>query len=94
MFNPYTGRPRHPSDIAGDPEGLLIVEPGAPLRSAEIQAAPPSWYKAEDRAFHEWWYGHMRDDMMQPPLDGIRHATARYIWDAAIESVRNNNKAA
>lgn len=34
MFNPYTGTPRHPSDIASDPEGLLILEPGAPLRAA------------------------------------------------------------
>lgn len=31
LFCPYTGRPRHPSDIARDPEGLLIVEPGAPI---------------------------------------------------------------
>lgn len=30
MFNPYTGTPRHPSDIASDPSGLLILEPGAP----------------------------------------------------------------
>lgn len=34
MFNPYTGTPRHPSDIASDPSGLLILEPGAPLRAA------------------------------------------------------------
>ena len=38
MFNPYTGTPRHPSDIASDPSGLLILEPGAPLRAAA--AAP------------------------------------------------------
>jgi hypothetical protein len=24
MFNPYTGTPRHPSDIASDPSGLLM----------------------------------------------------------------------
>lgn len=36
MFNPYTGTPRHPSDIASDPEGLLILEPGAPLRAAAV----------------------------------------------------------
>lgn len=26
LFDPYTGKPRHPSDIASDPNGLLIVE--------------------------------------------------------------------
>lgn len=34
LFNPYTGKPRHPSDIASDPHGILMVEPGAPLRAA------------------------------------------------------------
>jgi hypothetical protein len=34
LFNPYTGKPRHPSDIRSDPQGLLIVEPGAPLLAA------------------------------------------------------------
>lgn len=29
LFNPYTGTPRHPSDIASDPEGILIVDPEA-----------------------------------------------------------------
>jgi hypothetical protein len=38
MFNPYTGTPRHPSDIASDPEGILIHEDGAPLRSATASA--------------------------------------------------------
>ena len=27
LFNPYTGKPRHPSDIASDPEGLAIAKP-------------------------------------------------------------------
>ena len=31
LFNPYTGTPRHPSDIKSDPQGLLIVEPDAPV---------------------------------------------------------------
>lgn len=34
MFNPYTGTPRHPSDIASDPEGVLILEPGEPIKAA------------------------------------------------------------
>lgn len=42
MFNPYTGTPRHPSDIASDPSGLLILEPGAPLRAAaQVVALEP-----------------------------------------------------
>ena len=44
MFNPFTGNPRHPSDIASDPEGVLIVEDlaapmiAAPKTDAERQA--------------------------------------------------------
>jgi hypothetical protein len=34
MFNPYSGKPRHPSDIQSDPAGILIVEPGAPMIAA------------------------------------------------------------
>jgi len=26
MFNPYTGTPRHPSDIASDPHGILLID--------------------------------------------------------------------
>lgn len=29
LFNPYTGTPRHPSDIASDPEGIPIMDPEA-----------------------------------------------------------------
>lgn len=42
MFNPYTGTPLHPSDIASDPSGLLILEPVAPLRAAaQVVALDP-----------------------------------------------------
>ena len=34
LFNPYTGKPRHPADIKSDPHGILMVEPEAPLRAA------------------------------------------------------------
>ena len=34
LFNPYTGKPRHPSDIASDPKGTLIAEPDAPMIAA------------------------------------------------------------
>ena len=35
MFNPYTGTPRHPADIASDPHGILLLDPEqTPLTSA------------------------------------------------------------
>lgn len=35
MFNPYTGTPRHPADIASDPHGILLLAPEqTPLTSA------------------------------------------------------------
>lgn len=38
LFNPYTGTPRHPSDITIDPDGMLIMEPEAPVMSAPNRA--------------------------------------------------------
>ncbi len=49
FFNPFTGKPRHPSDIASDPEGFLIVEPGAPLMAAP---KTPAQRKAAERQRH------------------------------------------
>ena len=40
LFNPFTGQPRHPSDIASDPKGLLIWDGEEPLRAAK--AVQPS----------------------------------------------------
>ena len=34
MFNPYTGTPRHPSDVASDPHGILMLDPEQPIRAA------------------------------------------------------------
>ena len=34
LFNPYTGKPRDPRDIASDPAGVLMVDPDEPLRPA------------------------------------------------------------
>lgn len=53
MFCPYTGIPRHPSDIASDPEGLLIVEDiAAPILAAAKKhrgrpALPPEQRQTE-----------------------------------------------
>lgn len=50
----------------------------------EIVGAEFSSYSPEDQAFFRFWYAHMKDDLMQPPLANVRHSVARYIWDAAI----------
>ena len=34
MFNPYTGSPRHPSDIASDPHGILLLDPEQAIRAS------------------------------------------------------------
>ena len=33
MFNPYIGTPRHPSDIASDPHGILLLDPRSGQRA-------------------------------------------------------------
>lgn len=43
LFNPYTGRPRDPRDIASDPAGVLMVDPDEPLKAApQAQLAEPT----------------------------------------------------
>lgn len=50
LFNPYTGTPRHPSDIASDPEGILLLDPDEPVRAAPTAVEP------DERAEFEAWY--------------------------------------
>lgn len=38
MFNPYTGTPRHPADIASDPHGILLLDPEQTLLTSAIRA--------------------------------------------------------
>jgi hypothetical protein len=33
MFNPYSGTPRHPSDIQSDPHAILLLDPDQALRA-------------------------------------------------------------
>lgn len=40
LFNPYSGLPRHPSDIASDPAGVLMVDPDEPLLAAPKVTQP------------------------------------------------------
>ena len=51
----------------------------------QVIAAPIESYSAEDRAFFAFWYAHMKDDLMQPPLHECSHAVARYIFTAGRE---------
>ena len=44
LFNPYTGTPRHPSDISSDPEGVLIIDPEATTLAAHKAATQPAWH--------------------------------------------------
>lgn len=37
QFNPHTGKPRRPQDIASDPHGLLVWDGETPM----LAAAPP-----------------------------------------------------
>lgn len=41
LFNPYTGEPRDARDIRSDPQGILIVPPGADLHAAHPQDKQP-----------------------------------------------------
>jgi len=34
LFNPFTGQPRHPSDIKSDPQGVLIWDGKETLKAA------------------------------------------------------------
>jgi len=36
LFNPHTGMPRDASDVASDPQAVLCVKPGEPLKAAAI----------------------------------------------------------
>lgn len=60
-----------------------LVRKAIAERDALLVAAPINSYPPEDQAFFRFWYGHILNDLMQPPLTDVSHATARYIWNAA-----------
>jgi hypothetical protein len=41
LFNPYTGQPRDVRDVQSDPQGILIVPPGAAIVAARPAAPLP-----------------------------------------------------
>jgi hypothetical protein len=66
MFNPYTGTPRHPSDIASDPAGLLILDDGEPLRAAPPQAQQAAPHPDTQDAERYRWLRDEADYMRVP----------------------------
>lgn len=46
LFNPYSGKPRDPRDIASDPSGILMLDPDEPMFAAK----PPEQGRAADGA--------------------------------------------
>ena len=65
----------------------MTTTQGEHAQPEALRGAPPSAYSQEDRAFYTFWYGYMLNELMQTPLAGVSHSTARYIWDAAIAHV-------
>lgn len=54
LFSPYTGEPRDARDIQSDPQGVLIIPPGADLRASPQAAqqaaqAAAGWREQHDR---------------------------------------------
>lgn len=54
LTNPHTGEPRDYRDVESDPAGVLIVEPGAPLRAVPSAAAVRDTVDAIAHALDEW----------------------------------------
>jgi len=66
----------------------LAAQLGEQPVAGEVQARLLGDYTPADRAFYSFWYGHMLEDLMQPPLIGVAFSTARYIWDAALAATQ------
>jgi hypothetical protein len=81
LFNPYTGKPRHPSDIESDPDGILILDPDKPVKAfkADILAA--------DSARFEWWFGNTAKsaEFLNVYLTGVREKWSVNVWRKTID---------
>lgn len=59
LFCPFTGKPRHPSDIQSDPKGILVWDGEEPLR-AYTPPAQRTWVgltPEEKKNIFLKWYG-------------------------------------
>jgi hypothetical protein len=68
LTNPYTGTPRDYRDVEDDPAGVLIQEPGAPLRAAK----PQPQASAEDVA--------LVDEFFKATWVSQKDVVAMYAW--------------
>lgn len=58
LFNPYTGAPRHPSDIQSDPAGILLLDPDEPMRASPSAKGMREVYRTEVLPMHRaGWTG-------------------------------------
>lgn len=66
LFNPFTGKPRHPDDITSDPRGILVWDGEEPLKVSPPQR---TWVGLTDV---EWmnivnkdhaWFGQRPEDV-------------------------------
>ena len=55
LFCPFTGKPRHPSDIQSDPKGILVWDGEEPLR-AYIPPAQRTWVGLTDKEIGVLWF--------------------------------------
>lgn len=78
MFNPYTGTPRHPSDIASDPEGLLILEPGAPVQPTAPPQQEPIGYLSKKHVVA------LRGDLTKAILSAKPDSISGVVWDVPL----------
>lgn len=84
LFNPFTGQPRHPSDIASDPKGLLIWDGEEPLRAVQ----PSQTGDAQDAARYRWLREYLPSDDLQYDDNLVLAKTGEDI-DAAIDAAIN-----
>lgn len=73
LFCPFTGKPRHPSDIASDPKGVLVWDGEESLR-----AAKPAQQPLTDEQIRDLWSWSMTPEA-ERTAPTQQHAFARAI---------------
>jgi hypothetical protein len=74
-FNPFTGAPRHPDDIASDPAGLLVWDGEEPLRPAAPAQAVPMPMQAVGNGLNPYYEGNF--DGESDELASLRRRLAK-----------------
>ena len=60
LFNPFTGKPRDPRDIASDPKGILVWDGEEPLRAASIVVGPVMTFTLDAGHINEFQVSSLR----------------------------------